>query len=212
MIRAVELYTFLEYCNSSELNRDVLECGAGVWDASAEPLFVRFFEHGYQVHGIELSEERAAAARAYCQSNQVEADIRVGDMRQLPFEDESMSFVFSYNSIFHMTKSDVAVSMGEIERVLRPQGLCFVNFLSVESDSFGTGTEIGKGDFMEQEAGQKVVHGYFEDLEPDRYFDGFEILHKEKRIREGLSGGERRVRAYIDYIARKKEKLLGDRT
>jgi ubiquinone/menaquinone biosynthesis C-methylase UbiE len=193
----------MEFCNSSDLNPEILECGAGVWDAVAEPLFVRFYEHGYQVHGIEISEERAEAALAYCQANKVEADIRVGDMRQLPFEDQSMSFIFSYNSIFHMAKTDVAVAMREIERVLKPQGLCFVNFLSVASDSYGTGKEIGKGEFLEQEAGEQVVHGYYEDSEADPYFGGFEVLHKEKRVRERLSGGERWVRAYIDYIASK---------
>jgi SAM-dependent methyltransferase len=204
LIRAVELYTFLEYCNNSDLHREILECGAGVWDAAAEPLFVRFYEHGYKVRGIEISEERAAAARAYCRTNQVEADIRVGDMRGLPFEDESMSFIFSYNAIFHMTKSDVAVAMREIERVLKPQGLCFVNFLSVESDSYGEGKEIGKGEFLEHEAGEEVVHGYYEATEPDQYFGGFEVLHKEKRVRERLSEGQMWTRGYIDYIARKK--------
>jgi hypothetical protein len=32
---------------------------------------------------------------------------------------------------------------------------------------------------------------------------GAEVLHKEKRVWEWLAGKERRVRAYIDYIARK---------
>ena len=62
MIRAVQLYTFLEHCKNSPLNKDILECGAGVWDPSLEPLFVRFSKHGFKVHGIEISDERAAAA------------------------------------------------------------------------------------------------------------------------------------------------------
>jgi len=70
-------------------------------------------------------------------------------MRTLPFEDASISFAFSYTTIFHMPKDDVACSMGEIERVLKPDGLCFVNFLSVESDSFGRGEQVGKGALLE---------------------------------------------------------------
>ena len=97
MIRAVELYTFLEYCNSSSLEKEVLECGAGT-TTELEPLLVRFFDYGYDTHGIEISEERLLAAQDYCIENELNLDIREGDMRQIPFEDEAMSFIFSYNS------------------------------------------------------------------------------------------------------------------
>jgi ubiquinone/menaquinone biosynthesis C-methylase UbiE len=204
VIRAVQLYTFLEFCNNSSLNKEILECGAGVWDSSVEPLLVRFSKYGYQLHGIEISKERAAAASEYCENHGVEAAIREGDMRQLPFDNESMSFVFSYNAIFHMPKADIAVAVGEIERVLKPGGLCFVNFLSVESDTYGTGEEIASGEFLEREGGEDALHAYFEDDEADAYFGGFELLHKEKRVTERLVGTEWRVRGYIDYIARKR--------
>ena len=204
MYRAVQLYTFLEYCNNSSLEKKILECGAGVWDPSVEPLLVRFYKLGYITHGIEISEERAAAARDYCQAHRVDADIPSGDMRQLPFENESMSFVFSYNTIFHMTKADVAASMGEIERVLKPKGLCFVNFLSVASETYGTGKEIGKGEFLEPEGDENMLHAYYEVNEADNYFDRFVVLHKENRVVEWLAGKHRVVRGYIDYIARKR--------
>jgi ubiquinone/menaquinone biosynthesis C-methylase UbiE len=202
MIRAVQLYTFLEYCNNSPLEKEVLECGAGVW-RSLEPLLVRFHKHGYVTHGIEILDERLAAAREYGEEHQMELDIRKGDMRDLPFADGSMSFVFSYNTIFHMTKAEVALAVREIERVLKPEGLCFVNFLSVDSDTFGKGEEVGRGEFIEREGGEEAIHAYYEDDEPDGYFSGFEVLHKEKRILERLVGGDRHVRAYIDYVARK---------
>lgn len=204
MIRAVQLYAFLEYCNNSPLEKEILECGAGVWDPSIEPLLVRFYEQGYRIYGIEISDERREAAVAYCKTHHVDADIRAGDMRQLPFENESMSFVFSYNTIFHMPKADVEIAMQEIERVLKPVGLCFVNFLSIESDSYGHGEEIGSGEFVTREGEIEALHVYYADHEADKYFSGFEVLHKEKRIREWLAAQERRVRAYIDYIARKK--------
>jgi ubiquinone/menaquinone biosynthesis C-methylase UbiE len=203
MIRAVELYTFLEYCNNSSLEKEVLECGAGVSD-DLEPLLVRFFDYGYETHGIEVSEERLLSAQDYCIENELDLDIRAGDMRQIPFATESMSFLFSYNTIFHLTKQDIGIAMAEIQRVLKPGGLCFVNFLSVDSQSFGQGEKIGEGEFQEQHEGMEFMHSYFKDGEPDAYFEAFEILLKEKRIRDQLMNGERHVRAYIDYIALKK--------
>ena len=203
MIRAVQLYTFLEHCNNSPLNKEILECGAGVWDPSVEPLLVRFNKHGYKVHGIEISDERVAAACEYCKAHQVDAEIHEGDMRHLPFDNASMSFVFSYNTIFHMTKIDVSIAMGEVERILKPGGMCYLNFLSVESDTYGKGKEIGRGEFLEREGDSEALHVYYEDSEAEVYFGGFEVLHKEKRVREWLAGNERRARAYIDYIVRK---------
>jgi ubiquinone/menaquinone biosynthesis C-methylase UbiE len=203
MIRAVQLYTFLEYCNNSPLEKEILECGAGI-SPSLEPLLVRFFEAGYRTHGTEISEKRWAAAQAFCEEKGIGLDIRQGDMCHLPFEDERMSFVFSYNSIFHMTKHDIGVAMEEIERVLRSGGLCFVNFLSVDDGRYGDGKEMGKGEFAQAEAGRDTIHTYYEDDEADAHFVNFEVLLKEKRILERTIDGSKYVGAYIDYIAEKK--------
>ena len=205
MIRAPQLYTFLGYCNDSPLEKEILECGAGVADSSVPPLSVLFHRHGYVTHGIEISDKRVAAARGYCAAHGLDLDIRKGDMRQLTFDDGSMSFVFSYETIFHMTKADVGVALREIERVLKPGGLCFVNVLSVESETYGKGEKIGRGEYVRKRGSGQVVLAHYEDDEADQYFGGFEVLHKEKRVREWLAGGERRARAYVDYIVRKKE-------
>jgi len=203
MFRAVQLYTFLDYCQDSLLEKQVLECGAGVW-RGLEPLLVRFHNLGYATCGIEISAERLAAARAYCAEHQIDLDIRQGDMRKLSFADASFSFAFSYNSIFHMTKADVAVAFGEMSRVLKPQGICFVNVLSVDDEGFGDGQEVGPGEFLGREAGEEVIHSYYEDREADRYFDGMTVLYKEKRILQRLfQDGEQIRQAYIDYIVQK---------
>ena len=203
MYRAVQLYTFLELCEDSSLEKRVLECGAGVFP-SYEPLLLRFHDHGYLTHGIEIDPERLAAAQRFFSERGLEVDLRLGDMRQLPFDDESMSFAYSWNSIFHMTKLDVGKSVAEIARVLKPEGLCFVNFLSVESEAYGQGKEVSQGEFLEMEAGEEVIHAYYEDGEPDQYLSGFDVIHREKRIVEQMWDGRLHKRAWIDYIARKK--------
>jgi ubiquinone/menaquinone biosynthesis C-methylase UbiE len=204
MFRAVELYTFMDYCNDSPLEKEVLECGAGI-SRSLEPLLLRFHKYGYVTHGIEISGERLAVAQEFCEQHQLDLDLRQGDMRQIPFGDGALSFCFSYNTIFHMSKQDIAASMQEIERVLKPGGICFVNFLSVDSDTYGEGKEINKGEFLSMEFGEETIHTYYEDNEPDAYFNGFEMLRKDKRIRSLWIDGEKYVRAYIDYITRKKQ-------
>ena len=80
--------------------------------------------------------------------------------------------------------------------------MCFVNFLSVESDTYWVGEEIRSGEFLEYEAGEDRLHCNFKDGEADSYFDGFELLYKEKRVREWLGGDKMRIRGYIDYIVK----------
>ena len=97
-----------------------------------------------------------------------------------------------------MTKKDIAISIKEIERVLKPSGLCFVNFISID--------EPDEGAFCKPFLGN-LRFSKHEDDEPDRHFDNFEIIHKEKRIIDRIidkKNGKRLVQAHIDYIAEKK--------
>ena len=202
MHRAVQLYTFIDYCEDTPLEKKVLECGAGI-HPTLEPLLLRFHKLGYETHGIEIDPDRLEAAQRFFNEHGLVVDLRQGDMRQLEYGDESMSFVYSWNSIFHMTKQDVGRSVSEIARVLRPEGLCFINFLSVESESYGQGKEVSPGEYVEMEGGEEVIHSYYEDGEPDQYFGGFEVMHREKRVVDRLWEGRLHRRAWIDYVARK---------
>ena len=202
-MRAVQLNTFLGYCDESELDKVILECGAGVW-SDIEPLFVRFYHKGYQVHGVEISAERLAYSAEYCQKNAISADLRLADMQALPYQDASLSFVFSYNAIFHMRKDGIRRSVAEIERVLKPGGLCFVNFLSKEDQNYGKGRRIAPGEFEQEEAGHLTIHTYYDDNEAESHFANFEVLFKEKRTLWRLWQNKLIRQGYIDYIARKK--------
>ena len=124
IIASAPIYTFLSYCNDSPMDKEVLDCGAG---GSSPPLAL-FFEHGYKTHGLDISERQMEKTRQFCVDHGLELDMARGDMRDLPFGSESMSFVYSYASICHMTKSDIGVAMQEITRVLK-QGTVLHQFL-----------------------------------------------------------------------------------
>ncbi len=124
-----------------------------------------------------------------------------GDMRNLPFAGEEFSFIYSFNAIDFMTKPDIAISMGEITRVLKRNGLCYVNFLSVDdAETWEPFCKTAPAlDLLKSEA-----FAHFEDNEADFYFKSYEIIRKEKRIQDKLWEGKLRRRAEIEYIARKK--------
>jgi ubiquinone/menaquinone biosynthesis C-methylase UbiE len=190
VVWATPLYKFLRECNSSPLEKTVLDCGAG----GDDPPLQLFFDYGYETYGIEVAENPLKQAKDFCRKNGMRLNIFKGDMRRIPFKNESFNFVYSFNAIFFMTKEDVATSMKEIERILRPNGLCFVNFLSVDDPKRNTFCKSFLG---------STGFSYHEDDEPDEYFRNFEILHKEKRITRKLWESKYLVHADIDYIARK---------
>jgi SAM-dependent methyltransferase len=196
VIWATPLYEFLRQCNASSLDRTVLDCGAG----GSEPPLSLFHRHGYQTYGIEIGEQPLADVANFCQENRVALNVFRGDMRWIPFAGASFSFVYSYNAIFFMTKPDIAGVMAEIERVLRPSGLCYVNFLSVDDPD--------QEPFSEDAPLKKLLgserFAHHEDDEADAYFEHFTILRKEKRLLEKRFEGKMLKQAYVEYIARKK--------
>lgn len=193
------LYNFLKWCNASSLEKEILDCGAG----GKNPPLYQFHKNGYKTMGIEISDNQLAKVNEFYKNNDVDLNIIKGDMRKINLEDNTMSFIYSFNSIFHLNKKDTATTMYEIERILKKDGLCFVNFLSVDDGAYGEGTELNKGEFIQEEGEEKVIHSYYEDDEADKYFNNLKIIYKEKRIIEQIYNDEKYRFAFIDYIAKK---------
>jgi ubiquinone/menaquinone biosynthesis C-methylase UbiE len=193
---ATALYGFLRECEMSSLPKEILDCGAG----GDDPPLLIFKRAGYITYGLDICDESLMQSRKYCDRMDIDLGIFKGDMRFLPFRAESFSFVYSYNAIYFLTKSDVAQAMREIERVLRPEGLCFVNFMSVDDPDEG---EFSDSSFARNILGN-IKFSKHEDDEADLYFDNFTIQRKEKRTVEMLQHDDVITQAYIDYIARKR--------
>ena len=194
---ATPLYKFLRLCNQSELEKVVLDCGAG----GDQPPLEIFYDYGYQTFGVELAPNPLEQVKGFCKGTGKGLNIIQGDMRHIPMGDEQISFVYSYNAIVFMTKADIQKALKEMERVLHVGGLCYVNFISVDE------LQWNKEEPSEKclEMFGSAYFSYHEDEEADEYFSNFEILHKEKRILERLlDDGKLLKQAYLDYILRKR--------
>jgi len=192
---ATPLYAYLRMCNASTLPKVVLDCGAG----GSEPPLSLFSQFGYKIYGVEIAENSLMESRKFGFEHQVDLQIVKGDMRSMPFPDAYFSFVYSYNAIDFMTKPDIAVSMSEITRVLRQDGLCYVNFLSVD-DQETWEPFCNSGPAYSLLKSETFAH--FEDDEADVYFKNYVLLRKEKRLTDKLFEGRVLKRAEIDYIAK----------
>jgi ubiquinone/menaquinone biosynthesis C-methylase UbiE len=197
--RDTPVLDFLNECNKSQLPKKILDCGAG----GGHPPLAIFHDEGYETHGIEIMESQIERAENFAKTNNMEFNILKGDMRELPYENESFSFVFSHHTIFHMSKKDVGIAIKEMERVLVSDGLIFINFPSYESIGYGEGKELEKGEFLQIESGEEVLHSYYEDREADMYFENFDLISVRKWILLKNKGWVDNI-GMIEYIARKK--------
>ncbi|MEF2965808.1 class I SAM-dependent methyltransferase [Paenibacillus sp. M1] len=199
IFKQIPLYRYLSICNESGMQKTVLDCGAG---GDTPPLSL-FYSNGYTTYGIEFAADQIDKANTFAKSKGQDLNIKQGDMRRLPFENESISFVYSYNSIFHMNKNDVRTSLEEMKRVLKPGGIMFVNFLTVHDFRVGEGIDLGNNQYEQIEDGFPVIHSYYEPNEADGLLDDMEFIYKEDRVLERIFEGERIRQGFVDYICRK---------
>jgi SAM-dependent methyltransferase len=95
-------------------------CNWGRWTIAAA-------RAGYRPIGIDPSFEAIVAARRIArQLGLDEPRYAVADARRLPFADDTFHVVFSYGVLQHFSKSDVATSVDEIGRVVKPGGYSWV--------------------------------------------------------------------------------------
>jgi ubiquinone/menaquinone biosynthesis C-methylase UbiE len=187
------------------LEKKILDCGAG----GRVPPLAMFQDYGYETLGIEISDRSLERAHAFEREHGYMLNIRKGDLRELPMEDESVSFVYSYNTIFHLPKAEIYQAFHEFNRVMKPGGLCFINLLTTEDHGYGQGREVRPGEFIQEEMGDQVLHCYHEKEEAEPFFDqaGFKVVYKEIRKRTGPSrDGGKITLGYVDYIVEKIQK------
>ena len=200
-----QFYTFLRECEKSNLEKTVLDLGAG---GDLPPLGL-FHLFGYKTYGIDITEKQLELASEFCKTYDINLNIRKGNMIELKFDDESISFVYSINSMIFLTKKETQKVIQEIERVLKVNGLCFVNFLSIDDENYTQGRRIGDDEFVQGDfdwTEKEVVQSFFKDDEPDKFFKNFEILRKEKKIIERKCENCNNIhkQSFIDYLAKKK--------
>ena len=199
VFKQIPLYRFIMYCNETNMEKTILDCGAG---GDSPPLSL-FAEYGYLTYGIEFNSKQLEEANKYANTKGQNLNIEKGDMRKLRFDDESFSFVYSYNSVFHMTKKDVSKSIDEMKRVLKKNGLLFVNFLTTNDFRCGDGVDIGENQYEQMDDNLPVIHSYFEKCEAEKYFEDMEILYKENRVLERIFEGKKIRQGFVDYILKK---------
>ncbi len=108
----------------------VLDLGCGVGRDS-----LRLKRYSLEVQGLDISEAMLAEAK-----RQVEGvTFSQGDFRALPFEDASFDGVWANGTLFYVTPTDLAKTLLEVLRILKPGGVFFASYLLGEGEFYHDG-------------------------------------------------------------------------
>ncbi len=206
--RATSLYGFLYYCNQSNLEKNILDCGAG----SGMPPLAIFYQNGYTTTGIDNIERKIELSKIFENKYKMNLNIEFGDMRSMYFENQSFSFTYAYNSVFRMTKEDTKLAAEELIRVTKVDGLIYINFLSVDDEQYGKGKNIGNHQFVNKGYSSSNIHSFYSDSEADTIFKDCTIIYKEKKMIQRLHKGEIIKQSFIEYIVKVNEGCKNEMT
>jgi len=183
---ATPVYAFLSLINANQMEgetfsgKKILDCGAG----GAFPPLTLFHQQGFDARGIDVSDEQIQKAEEFCHEQGMMLHLRKGDMRQIPFEDDTFDYVYEHYSMCHLSKQDTVRAIHEMYRVLKKGGLCLLGVMSMDTwpkSIFGEEREPGQ--FWGKEHGDELtLHSMFTDKETDQLVPGWEIISKEKRV------------------------------
>jgi SAM-dependent methyltransferase len=125
--------------------------GANIWYLSRE---------GFDTYGIEGSQTAVEHARARLKAEGVKADLRVGDIMKLPYEDNFFDAVADNACITHNSRKDTETILSEIKRVLKPGGRFYSRTFSDSVYLGKSRVEKAPGEYQEVSDGPFAGRGF----------------------------------------------------
>jgi glycine/sarcosine N-methyltransferase len=108
---------------------DVLDAAVGIGTQ-----LLGLARHGHRLTGTDLSPAAVDRASSECAARGVVADLRVADMRRLPFPDDRFdALICADNAVAHLlTHADLVAALREFGRVVRPGGVLVISIRDYE--------------------------------------------------------------------------------
>jgi SAM-dependent methyltransferase len=107
--------------------------GANLWVVARE---------GFGAHGIDLSPTAVQLCQEMLETWQVEAELRVADMTDLPYENEEFDVIYDVVSLLHLNWAGHLKAWNEVHRCLNDGGRFFSYHLGENSVSFKCGAPM----------------------------------------------------------------------
>ena len=127
---SIESYYLLNRWNSLKM-KDFLDLGCGLGRHS-----VLFAKNKYNVFCFDISEEAINRTKKWCDEENLKCNYKIGDMLELPYDDDSFDCILCRNVISHTDTEGIKIIINELKRVLRKNGECYLTLGSKDSWGF----------------------------------------------------------------------------
>ena len=127
---SVESYYLIDRWQKQR-KKDFLDLGCGLGRHT-----IQFAKAGFNTAGFDLSEESIRRTAEYAKAEKLDIALKVGDMLELPYPDASFDCILCRNVISHTDTAGMRQIVGELKRVLRPEGECYLTLGSKETWGF----------------------------------------------------------------------------
>ncbi len=166
-------------------------CGSGRYSL---PLAMR----GFDVVGVDVSMKALNMLKQSIVLRKLDMSIFAADVSRLPFSGNSFDFIWCYGVLQHLLQSEREITVREFHRVLKKEGILFVEVFGKEDFRYG-GQEVEPHTFSRENG---VIYHYFDGPELENLLGDFKAAigesHKKKMFK-----GKSYMRHMISATARK---------
>ena len=111
--------------------KDFLDLGCGLGRHT-----ILFAKNGFNVKAFDLSEDAVKETKKWAESLNLKVECKIGDMLNLPYEDNSIDCILCRNVISHTDTKGMERIVEELNRVLRKDGECYLTLGSKKTWGF----------------------------------------------------------------------------
>jgi SAM-dependent methyltransferase len=177
---------------------NVLDLGCGIGRNA-----IYLAKIGFSVSAFDLSEDGLAQLKKEAQRENLNIDIKLGDMLTLPYETKFFNCLLAFHSIYHTDYVGLVKIISEMRRVTKKDGQLFVTFNSKDSDAWNLFSDrrIDEYTLFKTEGPEvDVPHTYLEYADVLNLMKEFQIL----KIQQIIDYREDRKHAHFFVTARRK--------
>lgn len=177
---SIESYYLLNRWKSQN-KTNFLDLGCGLGRHS-----ILFGKNGYEVYCFDISENAIQRTEDWAKKENLKLNYKVGDMLNLPYENETMDCILCRNVISHSDTNGVKKIISELNRVLKKDGECYLTLGS--KDTYGykqiDWPLIDENTRLRMEKGPeyKVPHFYADYNLIQELFSEFKIININQNI------------------------------